>query len=181
MATLAKRKRESTWVYSGESSVALMQLMTEVIEREAPVHLDVLVARVADAVDMPRVTSKLTERVRGLIAGVGQLGRGDDADFVWPKTADASQLHVPPRPPADSEAQARRALEEISVAELAGAALHILHANVAMERPALAKEIARLFGYPRPNERILVRLDQAVQRAVATGAAIADGVRIVAK
>ncbi|XAL98626.1 DUF3320 domain-containing protein [Phycisphaeraceae bacterium D3-23] len=155
-----------------KQSRAAKSLM-KVIEREGPIHRELLSRRVTARWGIGRLTGKAQRRVDQLLM---RRVMAKDAmlhgEFVW----DAS---VPPdsfegfRVPAEG-AEPLRHIEEVAPEELGNAALAVLAQMVALPRAELDRAVADLFGFSRVTSRVQPAVDAAVQRLLDSGRCVID-------
>lgn len=146
----------------------LRGMVEAVMEAEAPLRADVLAQRITRAHGWLRTGARIRERIdlhlRDLLRTEESSGT-----FLWKPGTVA--LIYPYRAPADVDA--RRAIADIPLAELA---------SIAVGEPALLEEtdpalaLARLLGVERLAATSRARLDEALQRAAThLAAAPSDG------
>jgi len=139
----------------------LLAALREVVDAEAPVHVDDVEARVAAMWDLARTGSRITARIMHAIDAAAAQGilvrRGE---FVYaPDGAVAVRSRRDTKIPA----------ERIPPEEYREAALTVLRARGALPRKELMAEVRSMLGFSRLN----ARLEQAIGAAL--DALLADG------
>lgn len=135
----------------------LRAMVEVVVDCEAPVREDILAQRIACAHGRLRTGSKIRERVMLHLRNVDRTSESS-GDFIWKKGTVAELIDY--RPPSDAES--RRAVSEISLAELASA---VVANEDILEEPDPALALARLLGVERLAVTARARLDEALDRA----------------
>jgi hypothetical protein len=160
--------------YEATSNGVLLQLLEEILAREAPIFLTLAARRLAATHGITRLTRKVRDRVVEL-AQLGQhrLEPADETGVLWAAGQDPATYggYRVPAPDAAEE----RAIQEIPVAELANGAHLVLSRNVALSRTALARATAQLFGTARLGTKVRACLDQAIDQLAAQGRCVLDG------
>ena len=147
-----------------------------VLAVEAPVHLSLLSRRVGAYFGVGRVTARVIERVRELADARARVGADGDPDVVWRRDQDPTAwptVRVPAQAP-----ETRRDLDELPLAEIAAAALIVLHRNLGLPAADLHRETAKLLGFARQGEKVIARMADGVATLVAKGLANVDGDRV---
>lgn len=139
------------------------QLMN-VIQAEGPIMQDLLLKRIARAWGLPRMTRRIEEHLVRLAPFPARPG-ADGAAVFWPSDVDPATwegFRVPAQ-----DAQARRAIDEISLEELGNAALYVLSQQGGTATDSLARTVSRLFGVSRTMADAETRILQALSVGVA--------------
>lgn len=135
----------------------LRRMIAAIIEHESPLRAETLAQRISRAHGWQRTGGRIREQIAMLLHDVDRTEESS-GEFLWRLGAVVDVL--PFRPPADAEA--RRAIAEIALAELAGA----VRANPALLAEAdPARELGRLLGFERLSAGPRARLDEAIARA----------------
>ncbi|MAG55752.1 MAG: hypothetical protein CMJ83_05635, partial [Planctomycetes bacterium] len=143
--------------------------LAEIIAEEAPIHLDRVARRIARSFSITRLTTKVRDRVLEVLATLPAPAPTRIDDFLWLPTQDpADHAHFRPSDPADPEP---REAEEIPMEELANATLFILQHQISLPTEALAKELARIFGFSRLGKKLEARMREGIAHAVVRGSA----------
>lgn len=135
----------------------LRAMVDAVMAAEAPLREEILAQRIARAHGWLRTGSKIRERIQLHLQNVDRTSESS-GDFLW--TAGTIASIRPYRVPVDAEA--RRSIGDIPLAELAG----IVTAQPMLLReadPALA--LARILGVERLAGTSRARLDEALRQA----------------
>jgi hypothetical protein len=142
-------------------AATLRGAVARIVEIEAPLHLDDLVARVAGMWDV-RLGSRIRARIEAAIREAAAEGRLVlRGDFAWLPQGEAR---------VRSRAGTKIPPERIAPEEVRAALLLVLGTGFGFALPALANEVRALFGYGRGTD--------ALAEAVAAQAAalVAEGV-----
>jgi hypothetical protein len=153
----------------------LGRAIEQVLEVEAPIHVDLLSRRVGAYFGIGRLSARVIERIREVAATRARVGDACDPDAVWRTDQDATAL--PAVRAAGTAAETRREADEIPLAEVAAAAAIVLGRNVGMPVDDLARETARVLGYSRLGERVQRRMRAGIDLLAARGGCSLDGVR----
>jgi uncharacterized protein DUF3320 len=149
-----------------------------VIASEGPVHVRLLGRRIADAWAIPKLTLNPMRRITEQLMAAVKAGEAVlHGDFVWPTTVDAAAYRTF-RVGTDGEAP--RELPQVPPEEIANAAEALLADAGSLEREALAREVARVFGVQRLGANVRDALDAGLDLLVAEGRAVSRDDRIVA-
>ncbi len=153
--------------------IHVKRVIVHVVEEEEPVHPEVVLRRVRDAWHLARGSKRLREVFTEAVASLSAAGhiQADGHGFLWREVREAPVVRVPD--PAIAET-ARKA-EEVHLAELMEAALHVTRDAHRIPREELTRNMAALFGWPRRTPEIKVRLDEAVAALVGEGSLAEDG------
>ncbi|HET9626292.1 MAG TPA: DUF3320 domain-containing protein, partial [Kofleriaceae bacterium] len=139
----------------------LGKIIEQVLAAEAPMHVDLLARRVGAYFGIGRLTQRVSDQVRGAIAGRGRFG--DEADIVW--RLDQDPAAVPAVRVAGQGASARREIDEVPLSEIAAAARVVVERSVAIAANDLVRDSARLLGFARITDRVLERVATGVKLA----------------
>jgi hypothetical protein len=153
----------------------LGRAIEQVLEVEAPIHVDLLARRVGAYFGIGRLSAKVVERVREIAATRARVGDDADPDAVWRIDQDAATL--PPVRAAAGAAETRRDADEIPLAEVAAAAAIVLARNVGMGVDDLARETARVLGFSRLGDKLQKRMRAGIDVLAARGGCTLDGTR----
>ncbi|MHB8876007.1 MAG: DUF3320 domain-containing protein [Myxococcaceae bacterium] len=171
--------RQDGDLYSAEAARRIRDCIAQVVEQEAPVHVDVLARRVGEAWGLRRVTDRLRERVRaGLTQVIAQGAARQRAEFVWAANQEPStwgQFRG-----AGSGARERE-LEDIPIEEVANAAAAVLSAALSLPAGDLVRETGRLFGLARVSGEAQARIASGLHQLLTSSRAVEDGGRWVWK
>lgn len=154
--------------YSSPVSL-LAELVTEIVEKEGPVHLEVVARRLAEAWGMQRVGNRIERRVRDAVRAAQRrelITR--DGEFLRRPGAKRVKIRrsTPDHP---------RAVEHIDLEEIAAAARLCLQEAVGIREEELITETARLLGFQRVGIRVKVRVSKAIDRLCARNEAVKSG------
>jgi hypothetical protein len=139
----------------------LGKIIDQVLAAEAPMHIDVLARRVGAYFGIGRLTQRVTDQVRVALAGRGRWG--DEDNVVWRLDQDPSG--VPAVRVAGQGASARRAIEEVPLAEVAAAARIVVERASGIAATDLVRDAARLLGFARITDPVVARVATGVRLA----------------
>ena len=175
--SLTAGRRDSDDLFDVAKTEALGAFIDQVLAREAPLQLGLLARRIAAGYGVTRVTPRVVERVRIVTDGQATLGSSDDPDVVWRRDQDPAALPMV-RVPDDRGGDSKRDWDELPLVELAAGARLVLERNLGLPRAELLKETAKLFGFARPSDKLLERVEAALVLLVARGGARVDDDRV---
>lgn len=135
----------------------LQAMVDRVVEQEGPLREDVLAQRIARAHGWLRTGNKIRERIDLHLRDVDSTPESSGT-FVWKKgtMVDLLNYRVP------FNADARRAIGDIPIAELASV---VLANRDILTRPDSALDLARILGVERLAAVSRARLSEAIERA----------------
>lgn len=152
--TLRRRHRDA--LYNG-GTADTRELVCAVVDHEGPVHIDVVISRIARAHGLQRAGRIVEETIHAAINAAARTGmvvrRGD---FLWP----VGDVAIVPRRPAAG--QPLRAIEHVAPEEIAEAAMLVVRSSGGVNPADLTRETARVLGYQRTGERV----ERAVRSAI---------------
>jgi len=153
--------------YERTVTPAIRAQLTEVIRQEGPVQLKLLARRIADHWGIAKVTAnpmrRVTEQLDTIVASGDAVQRGE---FVWPAGVDPVTYRTFR---TGMSGDAARELPQVPPEEIANAAEFLLRDTGSLEREALAREVARVFGIQRIGNNVREALDCGLEVLVATG------------
>jgi len=153
-------------LYDPANARHVHDLMVQVLEIEAPVHVDELACRVATAFSAQRVTGRVGRRVSEVLEHV--LGYEVLDDFVWAQGSDRGAY-------ATVRVGGERDLEMLPAEEIAAAAAWTLSQAFSMPSSDLVRDTARMFGIQRLGVKVEARMREGVELLVSRGTAAEDG------
>jgi hypothetical protein len=148
-------------MFAGRHAGELAKVVEQVLAAEAPIHVELLARRVAAYFGVGRVTPRIVEQVRSVLAGRGKLG--DEPDVVW--RADQDPAAVPSVRVAGANAVACRDITEIPLSEVAAAARIVVERAAGLGEKELVRDCARLLGFARITDKVTDRVARGVQLA----------------
>jgi hypothetical protein len=152
-------------------STIIRNQVAAVVAGEGPVHLKVLGRRIADQWGIAKLTvnpmRRITEQLQSLVRSGGAIERGE---FVWPADLDPESYRDFR---AGEDGEDARELPHVPPEEIANAAEWLLRDAGSLEREALAREVARVFGVQRLGANVRQALDAGLDLLVASGRAVA--------
>jgi very-short-patch-repair endonuclease len=141
----------------------LAEKVKQVVDVEAPVHVDEVMSRIANAVGILRVGSRIRQTLdRAVTAAVrsGLIRRGKD-DFLW----RAASNEVKPRNRADLP-NASRNFDVISSAEIQAAIVAEVERSHGIAVSAVAQVVCRRFGFGRSTENMQRRVNRVLAATI---------------
>jgi very-short-patch-repair endonuclease len=145
--------------YLGE----VQKIVEQVLAAEAPMHVDLLARRVGGYFGIGRLSQRVTDQVKLALEGRGRFG--DEDNIVWRLDQDPSS--VPAVRVSGSNSAARRAIEEVPLAELASAARIVVERASGITTAELVRDSARLLGFARITDQVTERITLGVRLAIA--------------
>lgn len=165
-------------ITDGLAREVLISMLQEVVDAEAPVHLDIASRRIAKRWGLQRVG----ERIETAIVNAARAGsRG--GRFRLERRFLYSNEDRPPcvRRPDPDEPGSRRSVDEIAPEEGEAAILTILESSGPMDESRLVQGIARSFGFDRTGHVVQRGIARFIDRALASGAVVRRGTRIMVR
>ena len=141
----------------------LGKCVEQVLATEAPIHIELLARRVAAYFGIGKITPRVVEQVQNAVLGRGKWG--DEKGVVW--RIDQDPTSVPGVRVAGANAQARRAIAEVPLAELASAARIVVERQTGVGSADLVRDAARLLGFTRLTPEVSERVAIGVRLATA--------------
>jgi hypothetical protein len=143
----------------------LAQWVAEVVEIEGPVTTGEVIKRIAQGAGVKRPAGKALLSLERAVDHAVKSGLVVQRyDFLWSVSMDVAPVRDRSAIPS-----AQRKLELIAPEERARAVEKAVSDGFGLAAEAVAPAAAKLLGYSRPNDDVLVGLQEAVQLAVATG------------
>jgi hypothetical protein len=171
MATLPGGAGDPERFHDHDVSTVIRNQVASVVAGEGPVHLKVLGRRIADQWGIAKLTvnpmRRITEQLQSLVKSGAAIERGE---FDWPAHLDPTSYR---EFRAGDDGDAPRELPHIPPEEIANAAESLLRDAGSLEREALAREVARVFGVQRLGANVRQALDAGLDLLVASGRAVA--------
>jgi hypothetical protein len=137
-----------------------------VVNKEGPVHIEVLAHRLARAFGVQRVGSRISEAVDR----AARLAERDGAvvrrgPFVWPRALkELTHVRIP-----TEDAETRRSVKEIPPEEVDLAILRIVEASTHIPADELRRVVARLFRFDRTGDIIAEYVDNRMEHLLTAG------------
>jgi very-short-patch-repair endonuclease len=142
----------------------LANVIKYVVEKENPIHFELLCKRIAGLFGNQKVTVKVRNSADFVIKNylAGDIER--KGDFCWIKDTEDITVRIPP-----SEDVGVRPIHQISVEEVAEAMFQIASKSIGIETNELYVVTARIFGFNRMGDKISKAMQKACQLLVETG------------
>ncbi len=141
----------------------LGKCVEQVLAAEAPIHIELLARRVAAYFGIGKVSPRVVEQVQNAVLGRGKWG--DEKGIVW--RIDQDPTAVPGVRVAGANAQARRAIAEVPLSELASAARIVVERQTGVAASDLVRDAARLLGFTRLTPEVSERVALGIRLATA--------------
>jgi hypothetical protein len=145
------------------SVVAVQGAIRAAVEAEGPIHLTRLAKLVAGAFGLDRVAGSRAKSILDKVPAEF-LGRSDEP-FAWPTEIDPLTW----RGARQSAAEAPRAIEHISLVEIANAMAIAAEESAGLSPDELRRETLSIFGGKRVTAAIGARLGEALEFGLASG------------
>lgn len=141
----------------------VVKVIESIIESEGPVHRDRLAKLVAGAFSLGKVSEGRRTAIQRVVPA--EYLRRDDREFYWPNGIDPGTW----RTVRTSKRGEGRPLGEVSLVEIGNAMRVVAEQTGGSAADDLKREALALFGGVRITKDIGARLDEALERALATG------------
>ncbi|MBD8467819.1 DUF3320 domain-containing protein [Plantibacter sp. CFBP 8798] len=158
-----------------QSVVAVQGAIRAAVEAEGPIHMTRLAKLVAGAFGLDRVVGSRAKSILDKVPA--ELLDRSDEPFAWPTSIDPLTW----RGARQSSAEAARAIEHISLAEIANAMAIAAEESAGLSPDELRRETLAIFGGKRVTAAIGARLDEALEFGLASGRVRQSGETIVAQ
>lgn len=131
--------------------------IVQVVEKESPVHVDLVLQRVREAWGISRLGSKMEKRLISEIKDLVASKRiQQDGNILWRnRKSDLSRVRI-----AKEE---DRPLSLIPLSELGTLAVHLLESGFSVSKEDLVVEMARALGYTRTGQAIQKRFRKTIK------------------
>jgi very-short-patch-repair endonuclease len=160
-AAIPAGRRTPDDLFAPRHLAELGRIVEQVLAAEAPMHVDLLARRVGAYFGVGRLTQRVTDQVRSVLAGRARWG--DESNVVW--RLDQDPAMVPAVRVAGSSPTGRREIDEIPLAELAAAARIVVERVSTIGTSDLLREAARLVGFARITNRVVDRVGEGIRLA----------------
>lgn len=130
------------------SPLKFSEWIRDIVRIESPVHQDEVARRIADAVGVQRIGTRIAAAFEaGMSAAERNGGIKKRRGFLW-----TSDMQVPPvRDRSDLPASSKK-IELISPEEIAAAILHVVTSSFGMDLEAIPAATCRLLGFARTSD-----------------------------
>lgn len=147
-----------------DDTTYLKNVIKHVVQKEYPIHFELLCKRVAGLFGNQKVTVKVRDSVNYVIDRylTDKLERRDD--FLWIKGADNIKARVPL-----SNDVGVRTIAHISKEEIAEAMLQIISKSIGITTTDLYLVTARVFGFSRTGGNINYAMQQSCEYLIESG------------
>lgn len=150
--------------YEHSSATELTRHLQLIVETEGPIAEALLFKKVSRAWGLERTGSKITERLRKLVASSTTRTTEGSAAFYWPSGAKPhswSAFRV-----AGQSEESRRHVNEICLEEIGALVQHVLQQAGGSARQDAARSICRLVGMARTTAEAEARIGLAVDALI---------------
>ena len=134
----------------------LTDCIMEVVEKEYPVHFELMCQRLAHLLGNEKATVKIRREVEYGLYRLGDKVKRK-GDFIYPSDCKNIPIRLPNT----------RKIQYISEDELAEAMYRILQTCIGTTRDALSAETARVYGFNRTGQNIFFALSNAINLLIA--------------
>ncbi|MBD8518785.1 DUF3320 domain-containing protein [Plantibacter sp. CFBP 8804] len=152
-----------------QSVVAVQGAIRAAVDAEGPIHVTRLAKLVAGAFGLDRVVGSRAKSILDKVPA--ELLDRSDEPFAWPTSIDPLTW----RGARQSSAEAARAIEHISLAEIANAMAIAAEESAGLSPDELRRETLAIFGGKRVTSAIGARLDEALEFGLASGRLARNG------
>lgn len=168
---IAPRNALPYWVEPGEpgNHLHMVDPLTALVETEGPVHIELIHERVRDWWGIGRVGANIR---RNIDLAISQAPVTREGDFVDQPGRPINRVRTP------GQHGVVRKGEHIHIDEIALAVELLVRDVGAAERSEIVQQIARIFGWARTGALVDRRINEAVNRTVATGRIVAEADRL---
>ena len=168
---VATRKALPYWVDPGESGnhLHMVDPLAALVEAEGPVHIEVVHERVRAWWDIGRVGANIR---RNIDLAIGQAPVIREGDFIDQPNRTIDRVRTPGRHGVI------RKSDHVHVSEIALAVELLVRDVGAAERTEIVQQVARVFGWARTGALVDRRINEAMERVVASGRVANEGDRV---
>ncbi|HXH35985.1 MAG TPA: DUF4011 domain-containing protein [Plantibacter sp.] len=152
-----------------DSVVAVQGAIRAAVEAEGPIHVMRLAKLVASSFGLDRVAGSRAKSILDKVPAE-YLGRSEEP-FAWPADVDPATW----RGARQSSADAARAIEHISLVEIANAMAIAAEESAGLSPDELRRETLAIFGGKRVTAAIGARLDEALELGLMSGRVVRSG------
>lgn len=147
--------------YSERAPRRIRETLAEVVEKEAPIRLELATRRVTAFWGFSRITAKAVKRVRVHVPlDKVQVQKIAGDIFLW-RVGQEPREYASFRVPG-SHPDSHRSADDIPLEEIANAAMHILKRQISLPLTDLARETGRLFGFERIGNVVSGRMREGI-------------------
>lgn len=155
----------------------IIEQISAVLEKEAPVSKDLLCKRVLAAWGISRIGSRINNHFELLFLQMGlkPINYGK-YEFFWKQDQQPDQYQIYRVVQTDA---AKRDADDLPPEEVANGVREILKNQISLSQTDLVKETARLFGYARAGTNVENAMLLGINKAIADGYAIRKNDRVI--
>jgi DNA polymerase III delta prime subunit len=172
-----RRRGDSERFYEPDRVERIAEQLVDLIAAAGPLQRDQAYREVIECYGL----GTLGKRIRGILDGAlaSRAGRlVSDADgFLWEAGADRDDRELL-RLPAEGSERTERDADQLPPLEIANAAAWVISRAKSIEREALIRETAKLFGIVRLGRHVRTAMDRGVEHLLERGGVAVDGERL---
>ena len=158
------------------SPYSLIDPITEVVHVESPVHVNEVAHRLAAAVGVRRVGSRIQQTIE---LAVGLCVRGNrvarSRDFLWDVTMDMAR--PPIRDRSELPTQSRK-IELVAPEEIGEAIRAVVERSVRITHDEAVVQVASLLGFRRTSSGIREAISEVLSEMLKAGVLAGDGINV---
>ncbi|GAA2531712.1 DUF3320 domain-containing protein [Mycolicibacterium diernhoferi] len=150
-------------IHTSYNRAHVVKIVESIIDAEGPVHRDRLAKLVAGAFSLGKVSESRKRAIQQVVPA--EYSRADDREFYWPNGVHPGTW----RTVRTSNRGEGRPIGEISLVEIGNAMRVAAEQTGGSAVDDLKREAMNLLGMTRMGSAVTLRLDQALERALAVG------------
>ncbi len=154
-------QKYSPQLFTSRSNM-LQNVALEIIQKEGPIHRDILIRRLLDTFNIPRKTPSINQFLNSLL--------DPQYIFFYPPKWDVNIVRI-----SVNTSDEPRKFTQISDIEITSCMSHLLKQIYHLERKDLYLEVVRIFGFGNVQKGYYVQLDAALQNLINKNIAIIHG------
>ena len=162
--------------YEYSASKHLTNSLVQAIEAEGPISDVVLFRKIARAWGLQRTGSGIVERLKSLIPTTVQRTIDGSMVFYWPRSLVPETFNF--FRIADSSTDSKRHIDHVSLEEIGGLVLHILHQTGGTPASDVARTVCRLIGMARAPADAEARAMKAIEVLTSRKMVVNNGLSI---
>ena len=179
LCSVKTRPAPSVEFHDPSARRVLLLMMQEVIDVEGPVHLEVLLRRLAERWGLQKSGRRMKDTVKKTLGVLLKEGEAEKrGHFVWPKT---NKFSLKVRRPDQDDSATIRKVEFIPDEELELAIKNIVRDALSISREDILTQVARVFGFDRTGHRIRRRLERILGLMIQHGTLVEKEARLSLK
>ena len=172
-----RRRGDSKRFYEPDRVERIAEQLVDLVAAAGPLQRDQAYREVIECYGL----ATLGKRIRGILDGAlaSRAGRlvVDADEFVWEAGAERDDREFLRLPTPGSERSEREA-DQLPPLEVVNAAAWVLSRSKSIEREALVRETAKLFGIVRLGRHVRTAMERGVERLLERGGVTVEGERL---